>query len=97
MKNFNELNATEKKTICEIVFESNLKEASLGLLGFAVRKLAPTKENLKKFQLQFSGHPLCSCFGCIELGKNFAMSNRDIKEEIISVSTDEVQSGKYHS
>ena len=95
MKKFNELSAEEKKAICEITFESNLKEASLGLLGFAVRKLAPTKENLKKFQEQFSGHPLCSCFGCVELGKNFAMSDRNIKEEIISVSTDEVQSGKF--
>lgn len=67
------------------VFDNNLEIAGKGLLGFAVKKLAPTKENLKKFREQFSG-PLCGCIGCMELSKNFILENHAMKEEVVTAS-----------
>jgi hypothetical protein len=79
------------------VFDSNLTTAAIGFIfanmqGFKPKKLAPTKENLKKFQEQFTGHPLCGCFSCMELAKNFILENHSIKEEVISESMRELDS-----
>lgn len=95
MRAFKDLNRSEKRVVADRQFDYNLEIAASGLLGFAVKKLAPTKENLKRFQEQFTGHPLCGCVACLELGKSFAMSKPDVKEEIITVSMDEIESGKY--
>lgn len=74
------------KQVIDEVYNDNVKIAGTGLLGFSVRKLAPSKENLKKFQEQFNGHPMCGCYSCIELAKTFVISTPSIKEEVITQS-----------
>lgn len=96
MKKFSELPVEDKLVIKDIVFEGNTIIAATGLLGFAVKKLAPSKENLRKFQEQFTGHPICGCVGCIEIGKQFALKTLDIKEEIIGESMKDLDAARYH-
>lgn len=69
------------------IFEENLTIATTGLLGFAVKKLAPSKKNMERFQKQFTGHPLCGCMSCMEIGKSFILNDQVMKEEIIAEST----------
>lgn len=73
------------------VFDINLNTACRGILGFAVKKLAPTKENLKKFNEQFSTGPLCSCVGCMELAKTFILDTHSAKEAVITASMDDLK------
>lgn len=86
-----ELSKEDQKYIYKTIFEDNLNIASKGFLGFKVRKLKPTKENLEKFRRQFTGHPMCGCISCMELAKNFIMETADIKEEVIKISMDEAE------
>lgn len=74
----------------QIIFDNNVTIAGRGLLGFAVKKLAPTKKNLEKFQKQFNGHNLCGCYSCLELAKMFVVSSPDIREEVITESMKEL-------
>lgn len=83
---YKDLSASDQKATRDIAFDCNTIVAAKGLLGFAVKILAPTKENLEKFQKQFNGHPMCGCYSCIELGKQFALKTPDIKEEIVRES-----------
>jgi hypothetical protein len=83
MAKYKELDETNKIKVKEMVFDNNCKIAANGFLGFDVKKLKPSKENLKKFQEQFNGHSLCGCFSCMEIAKTFVVSNVDIKEDVI--------------
>lgn len=87
MRKFKDLSENEKEYHKDVMFDQNTITAAKGLLGFAVKRLAPTKENFEKFQKQFNGHPMCGCYSCIELGKQFALKTPEIKEEIIGEAT----------
>lgn len=76
------------------ILENNTNIAALGLLGFEVKKLAPSKENKKRFDDQFNNHQLCGCVGCIDLAKIFIDKMPDIKEAIIVESMIEMRALK---
>jgi hypothetical protein len=88
MKTRTDLPKMDKSTI----LSENTAIASRGLLGFAVKKLAPSKENKRKFDADFSGHQLCGCVGCMELAKIFIDKSPDIREEIIEQSMRDLES-----
>jgi predicted house-cleaning NTP pyrophosphatase (Maf/HAM1 superfamily) len=95
MKKFNQLTKEEKSIVSKTVYDRNIKIASIGLNGFDVQILKPTKENLKKFQDQFAAHPMCGCYACIQLGKTFIENNVELKENVIAVSTEELENSKF--
>lgn len=90
MKKFKDLTKEEQTSVKKIVYETNVGIAGLGLLGFTVKKLAPTKKNLQKFQEQFNGHPLCGCVACLELAKTFVKASAEIREEVIAESMNDL-------
>ena len=86
------------KKILNKVFEGNLQIAGEQLVGISKsKKLVPSKENLKKFQKQFefNQHSLCGCYSCVELGKLFVKNDRNMVEEVIAVSTKDIEDGNY--
>jgi hypothetical protein len=91
MKSYKDLDAMDKAVVKDCILSDNTATASRGLLGLAVKKLAPTKENKKKFDLDFSGHSLCGCYGCMELAKIFIDKSPDIQEEIVEQSTRDLE------
>lgn len=91
MKRFKDLDKQEQTIVKKDVYDNNTNIASKGLLGFAVKKLAPTKENKKKFELQFDTHSLCGCYSCMELAKTFIDNSASIKEEIVSESMKDLE------
>jgi len=93
MKQFKDLNKQEQMFVKNLVLDTNTTIAGRGLLGFEVKKLVPSKENKKKFEEQFTiGHNGCGCYSCMELAKIFIDKSPDIKEEIISESTKDLES-----
>jgi hypothetical protein len=79
------------KQKAKLVYEKNLDITAKGLLGFdAPSVLAPTKENIEKFNRQFETHFLCGCVGCVELGKMFIKADHELNERVIGVSTQEL-------
>jgi len=91
MKRYKDLSKQEKNELRISIQNNNTKVASLGLLGFEVKKLAPTKENKERFDNQFNGHPMCGCVGCMELAKIFIDKAPDIQEAIIVESMNELE------
>lgn len=94
MKTFKDLDKGQQSFIKETVIRENTEIAGFGLLGFAVKKLAPSKKNKEKFDLDFSGHPLCGCVGCMELAKIFIDRSPDIQEEIHIESAKDIEALK---
>lgn len=90
MKKFKDLNKKEQGLVKDKIYNTNVDIASLGLLGFTVKKLAPTKKNLQKFQEQFNGHPICGCVACLELAKTFVKASHEIREEVITESMNDL-------
>lgn len=90
MKKFSDLNKKEQTFVKNFVLDMNTTIASRGLLGFKVKKLAPSKENKQRFDQQFTGHPLCGCVGCMELAKIFIDKAPDMKEAIVTESMNDL-------
>ena len=95
MKKFKDLSTEEKTIARNVMFDRNINTAAHGILGFEVRKLKPTKENIEKFKKQFEVHTLCGCFSCVEIAKTFVLNSSQIKEEVIVESNHNVESAYY--
>jgi hypothetical protein len=81
------------KQRAKLVYEKNIDITAKGLLGFDTPSiLAPTKENIEKFNKQFETHFLCGCYSCVELGRLFIKADHELHERVISVSTKELES-----
>jgi len=91
MKQYKDLSKMDKAIVKDCILSENTATASRGLLGLAVKKLAPSKENKRKFDIDFTGHQLCGCVGCMELAKIFIDKSPDIKEEIVEQSTRDLE------
>lgn len=88
---FKDLNREDRQVVKDFIFDKNMDIACLALLGFNTKKLAPSKKNLQKFQEQFSGHPMCGCYSCMELAKTFVSSTPDMKEDVVSAAMMELE------
>jgi hypothetical protein len=91
MRTYKDLNDDEQKLVKTYIFDMNKEIAGKGLLGFDVKKLSPSKETKKKFDEQFTGHPLCGCVGCMQLANIFIDKSPDIREEIIVESVKDLK------
>lgn len=92
MKKFGDLNKKEKNFVRNLVIDMNTYIAGRGLLGFNVKKLAPSKENKKKFDDEFSRQGgLCGCYSCMELAKIFINKAPDIKESVVAESMKDLE------
>lgn len=96
MKKFNDLSKYEQGIVKARVIGENMKIAGEGLLGFKVNKLSPSKENKKRFDEGFTGHPLCGCYGCLELAKIFIDKTPDMKEAVITESMNDLEKFRAH-
>jgi hypothetical protein len=94
MKTFKDLDKSQQQFIRSTVIKENTEIAGFGLLGFNVKKLAPSKKNKEKFDQDFTGHPLCGCVGCMELAKIFIDKAPDIQEEIHIESAKDIETLK---
>lgn len=91
MRSYKDLNKEEQESVKMDILNKNTITACLGLQGFTVSKLTPSKENRKKFQQEFKTDYLCGCVGCMEMAKIFIDKSEDMREEVIYESTRELE------
>lgn len=74
------------------VFDLNVVDAAHDLVGSkSSKRIKTTEKNKKDFQIQYSPHSICGCYGCVELAKIFVVASPDIKEQIITVSMQDLK------
>lgn len=74
------------------VFDLNIVDAALDLVGSkSSKRIKTTEKNKKDFQIQYTPHSICGCYGCVELAKIFVVKSHDIREKIITISMQDLQ------